>query len=92
MVKPSLKLLALLLAFSVAPVAAGHCGKGHCVTAGATPHNHLACPHRHAHGETTGSAARVSTSASAGTTITLTDRVPSDSLLNLGRGAGLLTP
>ena len=92
MLRPGLKLLASLLAFSVAPVAAGHCGKGHCVAAAAKAAHHSVGAHRHARAEATGSAARMSSTASARTTITLTDRVPSDSLFNLGRGAGLLTP
>lgn len=89
MPKDRLKLLALLLALSAAPVTAAYCGSSRVAAASASkPHAHSSCPRHHAREEGSAAPAR----ASAPSTITLTDPMPSDSLLGLGRGAGMLTP
>jgi hypothetical protein len=86
-----LKLLALLAVFSVAPAAAGHCGRGQCV-AGAQPRHHSACPYQRAREEAAAAAeaAAEPVSASAPTTITLTERVPAGS--SLDAPSGMFTP
>lgn len=78
-----LKLLALGLVFSVAPAAAGR------LPAMKAAHHHD-CPHKHA--QTSAMAVAVPQQAKGPTTITLPDRVPDGSLLDLGWRRGFFTP
>ena len=89
MPKDRLKLLTLVLILSVAPVTAAYCGSSRLTAATASkPHVRSSCPRHNAREE--GSAVRAH--ASTPSTITLTDRIPPDSLFGLGRGAGMVTP
>lgn len=89
MPKERLKLLAFLLALSVVPVTAAYCSSSRVAAASASkPHARASCPRHHAREEGSAAPGR----ASPPSTITLTDRMPSDSLFGLGSGAGMLTP
>jgi hypothetical protein len=90
MPKHTLKLLVLLMAFSVAPASAGHSAP----TLDATPavatwsDDSIACPHERAR---LAAAAAAASDNTGPTSITLTDRVPPDAPL-LGHGSALFTP
>lgn len=89
MPRDSLKLLALLLALAIAPATAGYCGTGRGAAAAASkPHARSGCPRHHVREEGAIAPVRASTPS----TITLTDRLPSEGLFGLGRGAGMPTP
>jgi hypothetical protein len=89
MPKHTLKLLAPLMALSVAPVSAGHCVKGPCAAAAPAVRHHSDCPYERA--RAAAAAAEAWQAPRAPTTVTLTDRMPADgSLLDLGRGSTFL--
>lgn len=78
MPRHTLKLLALLTLFAVAPATAGR---------------HQACPHQRAAAAAAAIAARPAPAPRDPTRITLTNKVnAADSLFGLGRGAALLRP
>jgi hypothetical protein len=93
MAKHRLKLLVLLMAFSVAPASA----RQSPATLIAQPavvawsDNSITCPHERARLAAAAAAAAAASEKLAPTPITLTDRVPPDAPL-LGRGSALFTP
>jgi hypothetical protein len=80
MPRHTLKLLVLLLEFSVAPASAGH----HAAMVSASQHE-SDCPYERAR------LAALAEQDGGPTTITLTDRVPAESSLS-GPGSGFLAP
>ena len=86
MPRHSLKLLALLVAITVAPANAGHRAAGS---------KDSSCPYERARLAAQAAAmpvARPAPTPKAPTTITLIDRVPSESVLGLGHGSGFVSP
>jgi hypothetical protein len=79
----ALKLVALGAVFVVAPVLAGN--------AGATGSSRHCCPKKHAQAAAAPAAGHAQ-QAKAATTITLPDRVPDGSILDLGWRHGFFTP
>ena len=93
MPRHTLKLLVLLMAFSVAPASAGRHSAAIAPRPAAVTWNGgtVTCPYERARLAAEAAAAQQAWSKSGPTTITLTDRVPADGPL-LGRGSGLLNP
>jgi hypothetical protein len=93
MPRHTLKLLVLLMAFSVAPASAGR----HAATIAPTPavvtwnDDTITCPYERARLAAEAAAAQQALPKSGPTTITLTDRDPADASL-LGRGSSFLNP
>ena len=82
MPRHTLKLTALAAIFSVAPALAGQ-------TAASKPVHHWDCPKKRAQAA---AAAGHAQQVKGATTITLPDRVPDGSLLDLGLRRGIFTP
>jgi hypothetical protein len=83
MPRHTLKLIALAAVFSVAPAIAGQAG----TTKSATRH---CCPKKHA--KPAAAVSGQAQHAKGATTITLPDRVPDGSILDLGWRHGIFTP
>jgi hypothetical protein len=98
MARHRLKLLVLLMAFSVAPATAGNRlwlqGASHQSTLIPPAGLHAKCPYERARAEAEWAAAiRAAGVQKAPITITLTDRVPADgSLFSMGGESGFLRP
>ena len=83
MSRHTLKLIALAAIFSVAPALGGN--------ASATGSSRHCCPKKHAQAAAAAASGHAQ-QASAATTITLSDRIPEGSLLNLGGHHTFFTP
>jgi hypothetical protein len=92
MPRHTLKLLILLMAFSVAPASAGRQTAAIAKPAIITWNDDtVTCPYERARLAAEAAAAQQAWAKSGPTTITLTDRVPADAPL-LGRGSSFLNP